>query len=437
MSYGLGLDAGGAYTDAVLMNMSDGRIVGKAKAPTTMDDLSVGIGEAVRGLRAFDGGDVAMVSLSSTLAANSVVEGKGCRVGLVCIGRAFDGSVPVDACAVISGGHDAKGREACALDEEAARNAVASMKGRVDGIAVASYMSVRNPDHEDRVKKIAAMAVDAPIVCGHELSPDLGFNERTAASVMNARLIPMIGELVGSVKEVMAENGIGAPLMIVRGVRCAAAGMRLPPEKFISLVKAAVARRLSEELLGKLLFEETGEPHPCRIAKNLMDKAISGKEGLDLGCSVRLNKPMIGVGAAADAYLPEVAKRFGAQLLLPEHSEVGNAVGAITGSIMETLDALIRPRAGGDPNDPPCTAFSMLGRMEFGSVSEALEHLSDEGGENVRKRAEKAGADDADVKMEVSGRRYEIGVGGGGDVLLEIDVHISAVGKPRHFHARP
>lgn len=56
-----------------------------------------------------------------------------------------------------------------------------------------------------------------PAVCGHDLSSGLGFSERAATCVMNARLIPVIADLMESVKKVMAEYGISAPLMMVRG----------------------------------------------------------------------------------------------------------------------------------------------------------------------------------------------------------------------------
>ena len=59
--------------------------------------------------------------------------------------------------------------------------------------------------------------MDVPIICGSELSSGLGFNERTSTAIMNARLIPIIADLIQSVKKVMSNMNIKAPLMIVRG----------------------------------------------------------------------------------------------------------------------------------------------------------------------------------------------------------------------------
>ena len=87
----LGLDTGGTYTDAVLWadDGARGRIVASAKALTTRHDLAVGIAEAAGRVIAesgIDPGSVAMVSMSTTLATNALVEGQGGRVALVLAG---------------------------------------------------------------------------------------------------------------------------------------------------------------------------------------------------------------------------------------------------------------------------------------------------------------------------------------------------------------
>ena len=89
MSLVIGLDTGGTYTDAALLDVDRGVVLATSKALTTRDDLSVGLGGAIaRALANFDGtpDDIKMVSLSTTLATNAVVEGVGGRVGLFLIG---------------------------------------------------------------------------------------------------------------------------------------------------------------------------------------------------------------------------------------------------------------------------------------------------------------------------------------------------------------
>ena len=87
MSFVLGLDTGGTFTDAALIDTNaastDG-MVAKAKSLTTRNDLSIGVGGAMQAVVEQWGGnpsDIQLVSLSTTLATNAVVEGVGGRVG--------------------------------------------------------------------------------------------------------------------------------------------------------------------------------------------------------------------------------------------------------------------------------------------------------------------------------------------------------------------
>ncbi|MDO5854102.1 MAG: hydantoinase/oxoprolinase family protein, partial [Thermoplasmata archaeon] len=214
---GLGFDTGGTYTDAVVMDMDSGGILARSKSLTTRRDLSIGIRGAVSGFDEGLLGSVDVVFLSSTLATNSVVEGKGCRVGLVVMGYDLDVDAPAAHILRTSGRHTASGREEEPMDEGEVRAFLESLRGRVDCIAATGFMSVRNPEHEARVKRMAEEVLGIPTVCGYELSSALGFNERTVTCVMNARLIPVIGELLRSVNSVLAERGISAPLMVVKG----------------------------------------------------------------------------------------------------------------------------------------------------------------------------------------------------------------------------
>ena len=89
MSYLLGVDTGGTYTDAVVMDEATDAVLASAKALTSRPDLAVGVGAAIDAAlaqSAIDPGAVAMVSLSTTLATNALVEGQGGRVALVFIG---------------------------------------------------------------------------------------------------------------------------------------------------------------------------------------------------------------------------------------------------------------------------------------------------------------------------------------------------------------
>ncbi|MEO1274970.1 MAG: hydantoinase/oxoprolinase N-terminal domain-containing protein, partial [Pseudomonadota bacterium] len=85
----LGVDTGGTYTDAVLWNPAAGRVVAKAKALTTHAALDRGIAAAVDRVMAeaaIAPGAIGLVSLSTTLATNALVEGHGAPAALVMIG---------------------------------------------------------------------------------------------------------------------------------------------------------------------------------------------------------------------------------------------------------------------------------------------------------------------------------------------------------------
>src|SRR4051812_36741513 len=90
-SYFIGVDTGGTYTDAAVIAAADHRVIASAKAITTKGDLAIGVTEAItkavaslpRGLKPED---ISLVSVSTTLATNAVVEGHGSAVGVILAG---------------------------------------------------------------------------------------------------------------------------------------------------------------------------------------------------------------------------------------------------------------------------------------------------------------------------------------------------------------
>ncbi|AET68311.1 N-methylhydantoinase A/acetone carboxylase, beta subunit [Desulfosporosinus orientis DSM 765] len=217
MSLILGIDTGGTFTDGVLIDLDTKEVRKKAKAFTTREDLSIGIRNCIENMGELDPHQVRLAALSTTLATNAIVEGRGCRVGLILIGHEASGELPAQQVAVVSGGHDITGMPVSDLDLEAVRRAVKDMHGRVDTIAISSYLSIRNPEHEQAAQQIIQELWDVPIVCAHQLTTVLGYYERTVTACLNARLLPVIAGLLAAVKEVLKEKRISAPLMIVKG----------------------------------------------------------------------------------------------------------------------------------------------------------------------------------------------------------------------------
>lgn len=134
MTLGLGLDTGGTYTDAAVLDLSTNEVVFSTKSHTTREDLSIGLRNVMMKIPEEYVSRIGVVSLSSTLATNSVVEGKGCRVGLICIGGEYDNSVNSDYQIAVNGGHDLHGVETSPLDEDSIRSFLSDVKGKIDGL---------------------------------------------------------------------------------------------------------------------------------------------------------------------------------------------------------------------------------------------------------------------------------------------------------------
>jgi N-methylhydantoinase A/oxoprolinase/acetone carboxylase beta subunit len=231
----LGIDTGGTYTDAVLLDearagQGPAAIIAKAKRLTTRDDLSRGIGAAIDA--AIQNAEqnapirpeqIAMVSLSTTLATNALVEGNGGRVGLVMIG--FDAADALraglaealgsDPMILIAGGHGPMGDEVAPPDLAALEAWLADTDADAEGYAVCAYFAVRNPAHEIAARDLIRAATGRPVTCSHELSAKVGGPKRGLTALLNARLIGLIDRLIASAGQIMASRGIDAPLMVV------------------------------------------------------------------------------------------------------------------------------------------------------------------------------------------------------------------------------
>ncbi|MDK2892388.1 hydantoinase/oxoprolinase family protein [Methanohalophilus sp.] len=217
MKYSLGIDAGGTYTDAVILRDSDGEIVDTMKARTTYPDLLIGIQNALDGLDQSYLENVSLVSVSTTLATNTILEGTGYPVALIMIGEA---DIPADTSIKysihIEGGHTPAGNEKYPLDIEAAESFIKKVRDKVSAFAVSSYFSIRNPEHELRVKELITNLTGLPVVCGHELSQSLGAYERGVTAYLNAQLLPISTRFMDTVESEIRRRGIDAKMMMLK-----------------------------------------------------------------------------------------------------------------------------------------------------------------------------------------------------------------------------
>ncbi len=219
---GLGIDTGGTYTDAVIVDMETKEVIAKKKALTTYQDLSIGLLEAVDGALAGESvsvDDVHLVGISTTLATNSILQGRGGAVGLIGIGWEPEEGWEFGAkeSVFIPGGHDSRGREMHALDAKVVDDAIRRSLQNTDAIVVSSFFSILNPSHEEKVRDAIRAISTIPIVTGHELTPELGILERTTTAVLNAKLLPIIDDFLTGVEKSLKLREIEAPIMVLKG----------------------------------------------------------------------------------------------------------------------------------------------------------------------------------------------------------------------------
>ena len=219
MRYALGVDTGDTFTDSVLLDLDREEIVSASKVPTSHEDLSRGIFKAIDDVTGkVETEEIVQVSLSSTLATNAIVEGRGRGVGLLTLGWQPDREeeFPRAKKGYVSGKFNARGEEISELDEARVRKLVREWQGEVAGYAVSGYFSVRNPSHEDRVAEIVGEMTEKPVVKSHELSPELGFYERAVTAILNVKVIPIINSFLDGAERALEQRGIDAPLLIVK-----------------------------------------------------------------------------------------------------------------------------------------------------------------------------------------------------------------------------
>ncbi|HEY3342110.1 MAG TPA: hydantoinase/oxoprolinase family protein [Anaerolineae bacterium] len=262
----LGIDTGGTYTDAVLFDDSATQkgngVLGTAKALTTKYDLAEGIRNAINAVLPIAGSkpDIRLVSLSTTLATNAIVEGHGTPICLILVGYPADSlnqanlrqALGHDPVVFVNGGHTVSGEEQMPLDVETARRAIQENAPGVTAFAVSGYFAVRNPAHELAVREMVRELTGLPVSCGHELTSSLDAPRRALTTVINARLIPLLQQLILAVRAILDEKGIHASLMVVKGdgsLIDADMALRQPVQTILSGPAASVvgARHLSGE----------------------------------------------------------------------------------------------------------------------------------------------------------------------------------------------
>jgi N-methylhydantoinase A/oxoprolinase/acetone carboxylase beta subunit len=224
---GIGIDAGGTYTDAVVYSFGQREVLASAKAITSKEDLSIGIEEVLDALPGEFVREASCVALSTTLATNACVEDKGCRGKLLLIGvdpRVINwvgdeyGLPPLGEIRIIekNRGEDRHSytKEEWTLFYEANSDWFKDAAGiAVVDIDAMYNCAVLEKDLRGKIRETCGL----PVICGHELSSELNSIRRGASTLLNLRLIPLISEFVQAIQLSLSRRGMGdVPVFIVR-----------------------------------------------------------------------------------------------------------------------------------------------------------------------------------------------------------------------------
>ena len=243
MTYRLGVDVGGTFTDLILIDEKTGDTY-RAKTPSTPMDASVGVLRGIEKVAAQVGIEATAISHvlhGSTVATNAVIEGKGARVGLVVtdgyrqvlqVERSFvPGGLagwivwpkpePLAALEVTVEARERinpRGDILIPLDETALRASLRNLGDRgVEALTVSLINSFSNPSHEILIKEIAREELpDVPVSISSEILPEMREFERTLTTVVNSYVRPAVASYLSNLQSELAKRDIEAHLHILR-----------------------------------------------------------------------------------------------------------------------------------------------------------------------------------------------------------------------------
>lgn len=226
MRLGLGIDTGGTYTDGVIYDFDNSKVIKGAKSVTVKEDLKLGILNVLDQMPGHLLKQVGLVSLSTTLATNACVEDKGSRAKLILMGCDENivkkngsqyGLPSIDHIIFVDGLLDSRGEVVRQPDWDTLIYEAEKAANHTDSFALVQMWGIRNPEFEKKAKELISQRTGLPVVCGHELAGQLNFLKRAATALLNAKLIPLINEFIDAVKVGLEERGVDAPLVIVCG----------------------------------------------------------------------------------------------------------------------------------------------------------------------------------------------------------------------------
>lgn len=258
----LGLDVGGTFTDAVII---DGhRVVATAKRRTTKDNLMNGIGEALDAvLEGYDTSNIEQVTLSTTVVTNTIVEEKEQVVDLYVVtgpGRNVDDIFPVKPI-YLQGYTDHRGIVVEHTPADAVRGIANMVQARsgTDLAAVSAKFGARNPQEELSITEELKNTYHV-ISNGSLLSGSLNFPRRTISAYFNSAVTPVFTVFKKNVEDALSARNIVAPLHILK-----ADGGSLPIEHMVSRPVETAFTGPAATVLGLSALGVIGNQHTVAL----------------------------------------------------------------------------------------------------------------------------------------------------------------------------
>jgi N-methylhydantoinase A len=341
MTYRLGVDVGGTFTDVLLVEEASGR-TWRAKTASTPADQAVGVLTGIGKVCDAAGialSEVAQVLHGTTVATNAILEGKGATVGLVTtkgfrqvlqIARSYvpgglagwiiwpkpeplaalENTVEVDE-RVASDGTVVR-----TLDEADVRAQLGTLAG-IDALAVSLINSFADPTHERRVADIAAeLLPGVPVSLSSDVLPELREYERTVTTVANGYVQPQVKRYVETLSGRLREGGVAGELAILRsdgGLSAAEAAVAAPVTMLLSGPAGGVtgAVWVAEQcgFADLITFDMGGTSTDVALVQGLTPRI--GRETKVGDLTVRASSVdvrTVGAGGGSIAHVPELTK---------------------------------------------------------------------------------------------------------------------------------
>lgn len=361
----LGLDVGGTFTDAVII---DGhRVVSTAKRRTTKDNLMQGIGEALDAvLDSCDTSNIEQVTLSTTVVTNTIVEKKEQVVDLYVVtgpGRNVDDIFPVSPI-YLQGYTDHRGIVVERTSTDGVRGIAHMVQERsgTDLAAVSAKFGVRNPQEELSITETLQETYNT-ISNGSLLSGSLNFPRRTISAYFNSAVTPVFTVFKKNVEDALSARNIKAPLHILK-----ADGGSLPMEHMVSRPVETAFTGPAATVLGLSALGTIGNMHTVALDIGGTTTDISlWKQG----------KPLMTKNGVSIREYPSAVRSFAV-------TSVGiggeSVVRIVDGEIMVGPER-VGPSAALGGNEPTLgDALIVLGHASYGDAelaTQSLQQLAD------------------------------------------------------------